>query len=88
MTDDQDEALDPKAVNADFPNRDQWKALIARRNDLLDVMEEDDDQNWINNPNDELREALRAVTKEERVVEKQLKVASAVLQRDFEMGQD
>lgn len=88
MADDQDEELNSKAVNADFPSSDKLKALIARRKDLLDTMEDEDDDSWVNNPNDELREALRAVTKEERVVEKQLNAASAVLQRDFEMGQD
>lgn len=88
MAEDQDEELNSKAVNADFPNSHKLKALIARRTDLLDVMEEDDDDSWVNNPNDDLREALRAVIKEERMVEKQLNVASAVLQRDFEMGQD
>ena len=88
MANDQDEELNSKAVNADFPSSDKLQALIARRTDLLNVMENEDDDSWVNNPNDELREALRAVTKEERVVEKQLNVASAVLQRDFEMGQD
>jgi hypothetical protein len=88
MADNQDEELNSKAVNANFPNSDQLRALIARRTDLLDVMEDKDDQSWVNNPNDELREALRAVTKVERVVEKQLNAASAVLKRDFEMGQD
>lgn len=88
MSEDLDDALNPKAVNADFPTRDQLKALIARREDLLDLLEDEDDPAWVNDPNNELREALRAVTGEERKVERQLNAASAILQRDFELGQD
>lgn len=88
MADDIEEILNPDAVNADFPTSDQLKALIARRTDLLDLMEEDDDQSWVDNPNDELREALRATGAEERRVERQLNAASAMLQRDFDLSQD
>lgn len=88
MPDEIEETLNPDAVNADFPTRDQLTALIARRVDLLDLMEDGDDQSWVNNPNDELREALRVVSTEERRVERQLNVASAVLQRDFDLSQD
>lgn len=88
MPEDLEDALNPKAVNADFPTRDQLKALIARRVDLLDIMGEEEDPAWVNDPNNELREALRAVTGEERRVERQLNAASAVLQRDFDLSQD
>lgn len=88
MPDEDEEVLNPDAVNADFPTRDQWKALIARRNDLLDELDDNDEREWINNPNDEIREALRAVTAEERRVERQLNAASAILQRDFDLSQD
>jgi hypothetical protein len=76
MADDADEKLNPDAVNAPYPTSDQLKAL-------LDVMEETDDDSWINNPNHELRAALRAVEAEKREVDTRLKAASAALRRDF-----
>lgn len=88
MPEEDEEVLNPDAVNADFPTRDQLKALIARRDDLLDELDDVDETDWINNPNDEIREALRAVASEERRVERQLNAASAVLQRDFDLSQD
>lgn len=88
MTDDQDETLNDDAVNAPFPTRDQLKALIARREDLLDLMDKDEDKDWMKNANNELREALRAVASEERKVDAELKAASATLRRDFELGMD
>lgn len=84
----EDETLNPKAVNAEFPTRDQLKALINRRDGLLDLMEGQVDPDWKSNPNNELRQALRAVAGEERKVETRLKAASATMRRDFELGID
>ncbi|MEM6890785.1 MAG: hypothetical protein AAGA74_16195 [Pseudomonadota bacterium] len=88
MPDEEEEVLNPDAINADFPTGDQLKALIARRDDLLETLDETDERDWVNNPNDEVREALRAVASEERRVERQLNAASAILQRDFDLSQD
>lgn len=88
MERDDDLTLNPDAVNAPFPNKDQLLALIARRKEVLELMGEDQTALWQDDPNHDLRTHLRVVTSEENKVDKQLKAASAVLQRDFGLSHD
>lgn len=85
MSEDVEEVLNDKAVNAEFPNRDQIKALIARREEILDILEGREDKGWINDPYDDLRRELRAVVNTERITQKELNLASAELQLGFEI---
>ncbi|MGJ8629397.1 MAG: hypothetical protein ACSHXB_20790 [Sulfitobacter sp.] len=88
MAQDDDLKLNPDAVNAPFPTKDQLLALIHRRKEVLDLMDGQKDQSWVDNPYNAMRTELRAVTSAENKVDKQLKAASAVLQRDFTISHD
>ncbi|MGJ8628272.1 MAG: hypothetical protein ACSHXB_15030 [Sulfitobacter sp.] len=88
MAQEDDVKLNPDAVNAPFPTKDQLLALIHRRKEVLDIMEKDQSALWQDDPSHDLRTHLRVVTSEETKVDKQLKAASAVLQRDFTISHE
>ncbi len=85
---DDDVELNPDAVNAPFPTRDQVLYLIAQQKAVLDIMGADPKSGWMEDANHSLRQAYSAQAIEKREIGTRLKAASHKLRADFSMGED